>query len=181
MKHQQGGMVLLTTIMMIVILTMLVLSLLQSVFLYIKSSNLVMANHQVFHQMEDLANTLDLTNAACVVRDKNPNQLVDMLSANQGCVMVEGRRQYRYVLEELGLYPCLQILMDGTLYGSQHWLVTLASMQPPNMILQLRMARPAETHACELSTMPRIYSGVVSWRKLHVLLDTNRMRVKIFG
>ncbi len=180
MNNQQSGMVLLTTMMMIVILTLLVLSLMQGVFLYIKSCNQVMANHHVFHQMEGIANTLDLANAACVVWDKNPNQLVDMLLANQGCVVVDGTRQYRYVLEDLGLYPCLQILMDEFMHGSHHWLVTLASMQPPNIILQMRMARPFVTDRCESSSSQRIYSGIVSWRKLGGL-DRNSMRVKIFG
>lgn len=149
-----------------VILTLLVLSLMQEVFVYIKSSNQIRINHDVFHQMEGIANTLDLANSACVVLDKDPNQVVDMLAKNQGCVMVEGTRQYRYALEDLGLHPCLQIVVDETLYGSHHWLVTVASMQSPNMILQLRKARPVETDKCELSTRHRIYPGVISWRKI---------------
>lgn len=168
MSYRQRGIVLLTTMMILVIVTLLILSLMQGVFLYIKSSHQIMRHHEVFRQMEIMATTRNLrSNAACVVQDKNPNQLVDMLSANQGCIIGEGPHQYRYIVDDLGLYPCLQLVVDEVVQGSHHWLVTLASMKPPKLVLQLRMVEPAEASKCELGMARQIHSGVISWRKIN--------------
>lgn len=166
MNNNQRGIILLTTMMMIGILTLLVLSLMQGVFLYIKSSHQVMTNHQVFRQMEIMSTQLKLTNTDCMAQDKSPNQLVDMLLAKQGCIMTDGTYQYRYVVEEVGLYPCLQLVVDGELKNSHHWLVTVASMQLPEWVVQMRIARPLGSSTCELAMARQIHSGVISWRKI---------------
>ncbi len=179
--RQQAGIVLLTTLMMLMIMTLLVTSLMQSVFLYIKSSHQVMTNHQIFREMEQLAYRLDRTNAACVARDKDPKQSVEMLLESQGCIMVEGEHQYRYLLAEQGIYPCLQVKSDNGTQGSQHWLVTIASMQQPKMIIQLRVANAIDTDHCELPKAHIINAGVISWRKLNFYLDRNTGHGKIFA
>lgn len=178
-NRQQDGIVLLTTMMMLVILSLLVLSLMQSVFLYIKSSRQIIENHQLFHQMEVLANQLDAT--ACIVENKDPNQLIDLLSHDQGCLIEEKGHWYQYVIEDMGVYSCLQIMVNAAPQGSHHWLITLVSMQSPRILLQLRIARPAETTTCDVSLAHSIASGVISWRKLNVSLDRKGMRDKIFG
>lgn len=150
MKIRSTGFVLLTTIMMIVILALLVLSLMQSLFLYIRSSNQVVINHKRLTEMEQIVDKLDLTQSGYV-------------------------GQYIYVVEDLGLHPCLKINQ----LGSHHWQVTIATTQPPHVVLQLRIARPIETEICE-STAIQIDPGIVSWRKTNVLLDTNTMHDKIF-
>ncbi len=175
MNHRQTGIVLLTAMMMIVILALLVLSLMQSIYLYIRSGNQVVMNHQQLSEMEHIITKLDLTQSACLVRDKNPNQLVEWVGAHQGCKFA----QYTYVVEDLGLYPCLQMASGAIPLGSHHWLVTLVKTQAPHVVLQLRMAKPAETDICQLTAI-RIHQGVVSWRTIKVLLDTNTMHDKIF-
>ena len=179
--RRQGGIVLLSTLMTLMIMTLYVMSLTQSVFLYIKSSHQVMTNHQVFREMEQLVYRLDRTNAACLTRDKNPNQLVDMLLDSQGCLIDQGGHSYSYLLADQGIYPCLQIRSDNRAYGSQHWLVTIASMQQPKMILQLRLANAIDTDQCELPMSHVINSGVISWRKLDFYLDRNTGHGKIFA
>ena len=54
-------MVLLTTIMMIVVLTMLVLTLMQAVCLYIKINHSVVNNHESLYQLETVARTLAMS------------------------------------------------------------------------------------------------------------------------
>ncbi len=164
MNRYQVGMVLLTTMMMIGILTMLILTLMQGVLLYIKSNNQMVSNHQLFNHMEAMANKLNMHDKACTVHDKNPNQLLALLASHHGCNITDGKRQYAYLLGDLGLFPCLQMEVDEALHGSRHVLVTIASMQPPKLTLQLRFALPAETPECESSVSHRIHPGVVSWR-----------------
>ncbi len=164
MNRYQVGMVLLTTMMMIGILTMLILTLMQGVLLYIKANNQIVSNHRLFHQMEATVHKLNLHDPACTVQDKNPNELFALLAAHQGCKITDGTRQYAYLLGDLGLFPCLQMVLDEARHGSRQVLVTMASMQPPNLALQLRIALLAETAECGLSISHQIHPGVMSWR-----------------
>jgi hypothetical protein len=165
MKKRMHGVVLLTTMMMLVILTMLVLTTMESVFLYVKSAHQIKSSHEIFQQMEEMASSMALTNPLCLVQEKNPNQLPELLFAGQGCFMENGQHQFRYIIEDLGAYPCLQVTVNDHLQGSQHWRITLASMQSPRIALQLRYARPVATGKCKLPVAHRISPGVVSWRK----------------
>jgi len=156
---------------MIVILTMLVLSLMQAVFLYFKVSNQVVKKHEELYQLEAVAYKLaiakqELLNADCILTDTDPNQVVDMLLHNSGCSLIDNNRQYYYLIDNLGLYPCLQILSDKKIYSSHHWLISVATPPPRQTVLQLRVTEPARPITCELSEMHQIDRGVISWRYL---------------
>lgn len=164
MKRQQAGMVLLTTIMLIVIITMLILTLMQGILLYIKSNKQIVSNHQSFYQMEAFAHKLNLNSSACTVHNKNSNQLITILQTHQGCTLVDGSYQYTYILGDMGSFPCLQIQVGDTWYGSRHVLVTIATRQQHEQLLQFHFALPAKTSICQSSALHRIHQGVVSWR-----------------
>ena len=164
-------MILLTTIIMIVILTMLVLSLMQAVFLYFKVSNQVVIKHEELYQLEAVAFKLVLEkqnplHADCTLTDTNPNQVVDMLLHNGGCSLIDNHRQYYYLIDNLGLQPCLQIFLSGKMYSSHHWLISVATPPPRQTVLQLRVADSARPMTCELSEAHQISPGVLSWRYL---------------
>ncbi len=175
MKGYPSGMVLLTTMIMLSILTLLVLSLMQGVFLYVKSTRQIVQNHALFYQLEKVARTLDLSRLSCVVSGQDPNQLMYLVSRHQGC----GTKQYHYNVQDMGLFPCLQIFTEDKVQGSHHWLVTIANTQQPDLVLQLRFAVAASAGVCETGGH-LIQPGVVSWRKIHVLLDSNNEHDKIF-
>ncbi|HBI21345.1 MAG TPA: hypothetical protein DDY37_01955 [Legionella sp.] len=168
MNHLQKGVVLLSTMAMIAVMSLLVLSLMQSVLLYMKANNQLIRQHQVFYAMESLINKLSLTEPGCVIYSKSPNELIDQVVAHQGCTHKDNQREYTYVIEDLALYPCLQIETAGVIQGSRHWLITIATTALPHVVLQVRIALPAETKPCLLTTMHQIQAGVLSWRKVHV-------------
>lgn len=165
MSQKQAGVVLLTTILMIAILTLLILSLMQGVFLYIKGCNQIVTQHQSFYQMEAIANKLDVSKRACLVNDKDPNQLIDVLLTQHGCTFIDDKQQYWYAVEDLNVYPCLQITDGERVYSSHHWLITLATIHPQVIVLQLRIATIANTEKCEQASAQLIQSGVLTWRK----------------
>ncbi len=166
MNRLQSGFVLVTTMMMLAVLTLLILSVMQGGLLYIKSGNQIVMNHRLFYQMERIANRLDLTTTHCMVQGKNPNQLIQMLLNHQGCIHADGSHRFAYVIEDLGLFPCLQVMVDEAGQGSHHWLVTIVALEPPQMVLQMRIAKPEATLICSLLPVNQISSGIVSWRKL---------------
>ena len=168
MKRLQTGIVLLTTLLMMAILSLLVLSLMQSVWLYLKTNNQLIHQHDAFYGMEAVLNRLDFKAPDCVVHQQTPNQLINAVGAHQGCTYTEKKRHFTYIIEELEHYPCLQIDATNGIQGSQHWLITVASDALPNVILQVRYAVPIETEACLLGLPHRIRTGVLSWRKVSV-------------
>ncbi len=161
-------MVLLTTIILILTLTMLVLSLLHAVFLYIKVSSQVMSTHEALYQLEAQALRLAVANhdPQCEVLEEDPNQSIEKLRHYSECLLTANKRQYTYLINDLGVYPCLHIVYGKKTYSSHHWLITLASAVPREHILQLRMARPVKEVACDRFEAREINKGVISWRYL---------------
>ncbi len=165
---KQTGAILVTTILLVVILTILVLSLMQAVWLYFKASNRIAVNHQEFYQLEAMASKPDLikhllNDKRCTTHGKDPNQLIDLLLAEPGCQYEVDGQNYSYLLGDLGVYPCLKIISANKNYASHHWLVTI--MTADRTLLQLRIAIPASPGACE-QQVQYIDEGVISWRYL---------------
>ncbi len=163
---RQRGIVLLTTMFMLAGVALLIGSLMQGILIYIKSSHQVIANHKMFRKMDMLSKTIDITNINCITKEQDPNRVIDHLFAEQGCLLIDDHDQYRYLIEDLGLYDCLQIKVGDLNLASHHWRLTLVSMQFPYLTLQSQIAVPQASEPCKLSTPHFIPQGVVSWRTL---------------
>jgi hypothetical protein len=126
------GFVLFTTILMLAMLTLLVLSLMQAVLLYVKAGNQLTHRHQAFYQLETAAHLLQLSHLAnhdfqCTVENKSPNEVIEHLKHHHGCEKVIGQEAYVYLLEDLGDFPCLQIELEHQIWSSHHWRLTVMS------------------------------------------------------
>jgi hypothetical protein len=157
--------------MMIVILTMLVLTLMQAVFLYIKINHSVVTNHERLYQLETMARKLAMSKEVlsftdCLFTETNPNDMVAMLLNDQGCALRENNLHYDYLIDDLGIYPCLKIMWNNEIHSSHHWLITVASSPPRRQVAQLRIAKPINDVACELIEPRQIFTGIISWRYL---------------
>jgi len=168
LRQQQIGIVILTTIIMLSILTLLVLSLMQTVLLYIKVSNQVLIRHERFYKLEAAAHQLLLKNhqADCVIHYENPNKIMGLSVDGQGCLFVQEKQQYQYLVDDLGLFPCLKMAYGKERQSSHHWVITILSPLPEQAMLQLRIAKPAKAVACGFSDERWINSGIISWRYL---------------
>ncbi len=154
--------------MMIVVLTLLILSFMQAVFLYMKVSNQITKQHEAFYQLEAVANKLaaEIYDADCVVTAEDPNQVIEMLLQSHGCSLTDNHHYFSYLIDDLGVIPCLYILSGKEHYSSHHWLVTVATGPPKQEIMQLRIARPVKTVTCEFNEARQINQGIISWRYL---------------
>lgn len=172
-RHFQAGMIVLTTVIMISIVMMLVLSLMQSVFLYTKASNSVLKKHKEFYQLEAAIQHLIAENHPndCLFSEENPNKIVTWLLQMNGCRFTWNDHQYYYLIDDLGLYPCLQTYKGNS---SHHWLYTIFSPVQQS-ILQLRIAKPAKALQCELLDVRNIKTGIISWRYLPSIFDKKSM------
>ena len=166
-KRKQVGIVLLTTIIMISILSLLVLTMLQAMHLYIKAGNASMSHHKLIYGLEDAAFRIirsELSAASCIVNEKNPNHLNRLLVSGQGCPYINNKQHYSYLIADLGLYPCLQIASNNQNDGSHHWWISVIAEQGD--LLQLRIAQRMIGAICESRQQYYIHEGVLSWRYL---------------
>lgn len=147
---------------MILLVTLLVLSQMKMLFLYIKLSNQIQEQHQDLYQLEAAALKLSRTmgNESCLRKDENINQMVDQVLNHQGCEWFDDNRQYNYLINDLGLYPCLQINNNS----SHHWLLTIATASTHPLVLQLRIAEAGQKKICKGIEPRSIPAGVITWR-----------------
>lgn len=165
---RQKGIVLFMTMITLSIVTLLILSLMQATLLYVKASNQLIQRHHAFYQLEAAANQLgvfSIRDSRCMVSDKDPNEVVELLQRQHGCTTVVEQQSYRYLVEDLGVYSCLRIKSGRRLQSSHHWLLSVTTGGPTFELLQLRIARKVDLAPCDGRSII-INEGVVSWRHL---------------
>lgn len=166
MNRAQTGFVLMTTVLMIAMLTVLIVSSMKALWLYVKASHQVVRTHDLFQKMERFASQVDVTHSTCTISDKTPNQLLEWLSTHAGCTVHDNGDDYRYLVGDSGDYPCLHIIQSGTHHSSHHWILTVTSPDLKEVFLQIRMALPTKKLSCEPESIRVIRTGVLSWRKI---------------
>lgn len=167
------GYTLIMVLLVNLLLSLIILSGMQTLFLYGKMSNQVLISHQQFYQLESVASILVERSAEanissnCIVNAEESAHLRGGLFLHQrGCSIVVNRQRYHYVLMDLGLYPCLSILSRDTLYSSHHWLINVVMAGKLQQSLQLRLALPEKKIDCMLPIQHIINAGVISWRSI---------------
>ena len=162
----QQGMVLLTTIIMMAIMTLLSLSLMQSTLLSMKVCHQVFTNQDELHQLEAIAYRLAARTVAsnCLMKEVNPNEMIQIV-LHEGCVLKERGSEYTYLVDDLGVFTCLQRILGKNRYSTHHWIITVAKKNTIPVILQLRIAKPVQLLPCD-GEVRRLRGPVLSWRYL---------------
>lgn len=163
------GMILPMTLVMLALVTLLILAQLQMVFLYYKTMNQELEKKEAAYQLEAAATKILssihlVQNQRCITQEQDPNRIVDELKQQQGCIFDYEKQNYRYLIEQLAITPCLQTLIAGKRYSTQHWRLTVMSSGKNEALLQLRVAYPVERQACDLAEPIEIKAGLTSWR-----------------
>lgn len=162
------GVVLLTTLVMILVMAQLVLSLMQSNVVFLKASHQLSHGHDSFYKLESAAYRLSASNLLllpvnCRIVVTPPNKIITRLQ-HGGCQFIYRDRIYYYLLEDMGIYSKLPMLVDYKLFASHHWLLTMLGGDSRHFALQLRVVTP-DVEVTQVLIKP-ITSRVVSWRVL---------------
>lgn len=171
MASKQAGLVLLTTIMLIGLLALLTLSQLQILSLDVKILGLASKKQQDFWTLETAANRLAgsidfAKQGTCLLSEQAPNVVIDLLKNRKGCVLTHEKQQFYYLLEDLGLFPCLQTQQNNKIYSTRHFRLSIQSAKKGTSILQLRHARITNLLTCESKEPQQSKLGLLSWRYL---------------
>lgn len=164
------GFVLFTTMLMLSMLTLLILSLMQELLLFVKAGNKLAKRHQSFYQLEAAAHELRVSHFAnqenqCTVEERASHDVIVRIKQGDGCEKIMRQRVYLYLIEDLGDFPCLQILSKHLVWSSHHWRLTVVSKTQSHEMLQLRFAQKVALKKCTAKTVD-IVEGVVNWRHL---------------
>ncbi|WP_131796114.1 hypothetical protein [Legionella lansingensis] len=140
----------------------------QNIFLYYKGLNQFLEEKEVIYQLEFQAQQLAQKDwkrgEECLIGEQNPAQVIELL-LSRGCLLAGEKAHYLYLVEELGIYPCLQTTLGEHAFGTRHLRINILSKEPKAGFLQLRVARPASLSACTKQPI-HIPLGLLSWRYL---------------
>lgn len=153
------------------LLTLLILVGLQTLTLHQKNNHKQIQSHDQFYQLESVMYQLvkQPHPSSCQVTIDSPNQSVELLRRQHGCLIQEAKLTYRYVLSDLGIHPCLKIKVDQQVVDSQQMLCTVVSLDNPRQILQTRWAWPTQLNTrCQGPQALILKTGLMSWRELTV-------------
>lgn len=168
--NKQKGMVLVTIILFLGLLTALLLTQSQALFIFYKAINQAIISDQHFYQLETeamkLSRNVQRLPHACMTTNNDPNDVINLLQHKQGCSFKKDQQQYFYLINDLGSFPCLQVKMREGTAGTYHWLVNVATETQKFQMLQLRVAMLQEASLCEKKESNLIKTGLLSWRYL---------------
>ncbi|MBA2651964.1 MAG: hypothetical protein H0U73_06850 [Tatlockia sp.] len=164
----QSGIVLLTTLILTSLLALLILTQMQLFLLNFKALRLLKEKHQAFWSLEAAASKLmqdldGLRKGSCVLGEQGPNIVIDLLKNKQSCSLIYEKEVFYYLIEDLGIFPCLQIQFNKEKYSTRHFRLSIHSAKKKRAILQVRHARLANLIRCEKELKPG-KTGLLSWR-----------------
>ncbi len=167
MNHKSSGFILLMTLLIILVLSALGLTCLNQVLLYHKALNSMEVQHERFYQLEHFALELARMSSSsvkeCVIYKDIANGVIAQLRKQKGCLLSVSGDKYRYLIEDLGDFPCLKVHKSSHNEATHHIRVTVMSNN--NSILQIRYLTPTHSQKC-IGTVQFVTPGIKSWRLL---------------
>jgi len=167
MIERSRGMILVTTVIMLLLIASLLFSVMQATWLYTKLTRQTRASHENFYALEAVVSYLEQTDlkqmsSSCLKRSKDLNQPVEMLRKGQGCILNYKQKTYRYAVADLGVVACLKIQAQA----SHHWMLAVTAPDLGHEILAVRMVTPVRGRkkVCDVSS--EVNAGVLNWRYL---------------
>ncbi|OGV30952.1 MAG: hypothetical protein A3E88_00805 [Legionellales bacterium RIFCSPHIGHO2_12_FULL_35_11] len=164
LSKKNNGFILLSTVIILSTILLLLLDFLKFLNLNIKLYNNIYINYQEFYLLENSAKNISINIdkfalPKCVISNKINYymQKEDLLKI--GCQYKYKNKDFAYLINDLGSFPCLKIKNKNVETGSYHWLVNIMIN---NRILTLRVAYPIKTPECTTLNSMIINSGILS-------------------
>lgn len=165
---KEAGIVLLTTIILIGLVALLVLSQLQLVLLDFRVLNLGTKKQQALLKLELAANQLLKNDIGeqnlCLVNETYSEEIVNLLKNKKGCSLNYAEQHYNYLVEDLGIFPCLQKQRNDKHYATRHFRLSIREAENEQEILQMRYAKIDKELVCEDKKPVQSKIGLLSWR-----------------
>ena len=169
--HANSGFILMVTLCFISLISILLLALMQHICLYQKALSKQELQHQRFYQLEHLARRLLRSKYAqegssCWHMQDLANEALVQLKHSGACSLAQGKAHYRFIVEDLGIYPCIAVEQEGMFKSSHHLRLSLlieADEEHSASALQIRLIKAADQLLC-LGKRRDVDLGISSWR-----------------
>ncbi|MDI1353089.1 MAG: type II secretion system protein [bacterium] len=174
MNRGERGFIFLFTLSLITIMALLSLTLLQHVLLYYKAINRQERQHQLFYQMESIAGQLTYSqnrtiNSMCMVDTHSANKALEHLTHHKGCSLDLGTVSFQYIIEDLGIHPCLIVRTNDKKHSTHHVRITILAIpkeEESNAALQVRVIQTTNLLSTCSEPQHIVSEGISSWRYL---------------
>ena len=172
MNRRCDGFIFLMTLCTICVISLMILTCIQQVFLYSKALNRQEYQHQNFYKMEDILMQLtefqlDLIDRECFIPVNRADKVIGKLAKDGGCLVPGGDKRYRYLIEDLGDFPCVVTQKEGQMRSTHHIRITLLQspddFNPATAVLQVRNIKDIASLSCHGETN-QVSTGISSWR-----------------
>ncbi|KTD31702.1 hypothetical protein Lmor_2578 [Legionella moravica] len=172
MRGRYDGFIFLMTLCTLLVISLLILTNMQHVLLYSKALNRQEYQHQNFYQMEDILMWLTEIQTQhidkdCFISEKGANKVIGQLVRDDGCLVDGDTLRYRYLIEDLGDFPCMVVEKKGKLLSTHHFRITLLQRSdehnPASSVLQIRDIKAIASASCQ-GEAHRVSAGISSWR-----------------
>lgn len=161
--RKDEGIILIVTLFMLFLLTLFVLSGMKNLFLYSHTLNQAIEKEESEYDLEFHARQLAIKSwkegDRCTAKEQKNNKMLPFLK-KEGCNFIDKNKKYTYLVEDLGVFPCLQNEWKGHLYSTQHWRISIFSEAIPT-VMQLRIAQRTSLLTCSF-TVRQFPVGILS-------------------
>lgn len=147
------GIILLTTIGMILFMTLMVISSMHALFLLKKMNQQLDGKHQLSRELEHAITYF--------VRHASTDSLTlcaQKTIKKEHCQVTQNQQTFDFEVFDLGIFPCLEIRENQVSYASHHWTVSAHN-------IQIRMATTALFSQCTALSKSLISQGILSWKR----------------
>lgn len=166
---KQQGFILLVTLIMMSVMGLLLLGAMHQLQLVLHSSRERELAHQEFYQLEHLLRkrmSSSFKKTTCVFPQQDINWAWAELMQKKGCQLTGAAKEYYYLMEDLGDYPCLIVVDGKKKQATHHYRLAVASVSKNEKLalLQIRFIEPAiSASQCQKGTH-QVQPGISSWR-----------------
>lgn len=163
------GFVLLTTLLIMMLMSLIVATQGQLIFMQLKSLNRLRQHTYDSQQLETAAgkaiNYFSNNNYSCLVNELSSKEILTKLQSKKGCMLTYNHINYYYIIETLGNFPCINAYVNAKKYSTKHWRLTITQVNL-NKLLQLRIATLINSLPCIAHQKITIKPGIQSWREI---------------
>lgn len=173
MKHNCSnaqGFILAMTLFLLAIVTTTLLYWLEALWLYRQSCHMIERKHKNFYALEKLAfglinKQIQITQPDCIVSASEPTVIIQNIYNVKSCKTTISRRQFNYIIEDLGAFPCHLLLSVDHWQASHHWRLSIVGKDQNNMALQIRYADiELAPLPCDGHKLMQLHGRIMSYR-----------------
>lgn len=162
----QDGVILLSSLIILMVVTTLILVSMQGGVLYRKTLNAWLEQTEQLDHLEEKATLLlNKSDPECIRNQLNPNRSLALLRQKQGCYFKDGTEAYTYLIENLGIFPCIRMSVGAEIMSTMHRRLSILNTRTQTF-LQIRMAYPSALLPCEGHPERFVPQPLLSWRYL---------------